>query len=497
MSAGRAAALEMADGERLWFAAENLRLVQQLFPGAHIVPEVRLPSGLDGAADENTAPIALLRGHVESLGPVTAGELAQRTALRPTTVVSGLAQLEGDGTVLRGRFRRGLDEEEFCDRRLLARIHRYTLDRLRSEIEPVSAQDFLRFLLRWQHVAPGTQLEGKRGVLEAVTQLQGFELPAVAWERHVLPARVAGYRASWLDELCLSGDVAWARLSLPKSGNNSASSHAAASSATQISLSRRSDVLWLMAGIRNGGSPDAPARGAAHDVLELLERRGALFHDDIVAGSRRLPADVERGLWELVARGLVTSDGFQALRSLMVNGRRRPSRGSARAPRMRGLSSGVPAGRWALLPAEVEPLESDELAERWAEQFLFRYGVVFRDMAQRESMSVPWREVLRALRRMEARGVVRGGRFVGGFYGEQYARPEAVESLRRVRRTDKHGEEVLVNAVDPLNLAGILTPGPRIPAVHTKVVLHRDGVPSAVPDDARAIAAQRRAATGA
>ena len=191
---------------------------------------------------------------------------------------------------------------------------------------------------------------------------------------------------------------------------------------------------------------------------------------------------MERGLWELVARGLVTADGFQALRSLM-GPRRRANRRRRGSGRFTHLSAGVAAGRWALLPStngettNGEPPAVEELAEAWAEQLLSRYGVIFRDVVQRENLSVPWREVLRALRRLEARGLVRGGRFVAGFYGEQYARPEAVEALRRVRRAERRDELVRVSGVDPLNLVGILTPGPRIPAVHTNVVVYRDGLP--------------------
>ncbi len=480
VAAGRASTAEVA-GERLWFAAESLPLARRLYPDATISPEVRLPPELASDVDEDEALLALARGHMECLGPIAAPDLARRVALSAGRVASALARLEGEGAVLRGRFRPGATEDEFCDRRLLARIHRYTLDRLRQEIEPVTAQDYLRFLLRWQHVAPGTQLEGKRGLLEAVAQLQGFEAPAVAWERHLLPARVAGYRPSWLDELCLSGDLAWGRLSLRRENGNGHAPANPATSATPISLVRRGDLPWLMAGMRNGDAPAVPARGAARDVLELLRAQGALFYDDIVAGAARLPTDVERGLWALVARGLVTADGFQALRSLMSPSRRRPLPRRRYGRPLRSLAStNEPAGRWApLATLNGASIAVDELAEAWAEQLLFRYGVVFRDTVQRESIAVPWREVLRALRRMEARGTARGGRFVAGFYGEQYARPEAVESLRRVRRAEKRDELVSVSAVDPLNLAGILTPGSRVPAIHTNLVLYRDGVPVA------------------
>jgi ATP-dependent Lhr-like helicase len=277
----------------------------------------------------------------------------------------------------------------------------------------------------------------------------------------------------------MSGDVAWGRLSLRRTDDDGRPL-LTATSATPVTLARRADLPWLMAGLRNGAGPVAPDRGAGHQVLELLRSQGALFYDDLVAGIRRLPTDVERGLWDLVARGLATADGFQALRALMSprkSGRRNGN--GANGKLGRSYSAGVPAGRWALLPAMNSESKGEELAEWWAAQLLFRYGVVFRDAVRREGLTVPWRDVLRALRRMEARGEIRGGRFVAGFYGEQYARPEAVESLRRVRRADKNDELVHVTAVDPLNLAGILTPGPRVTAVHTNLVTYKDGVPVA------------------
>jgi len=499
VAAGRAALADTSDGP-FWFAVEHLAAVWKLYPGADIRPELRLPPALATQdVDEDQARLTLLRGHVECLGPVTAVELARRTGVSSGTATSGLARLEGEGVVLRGRFRPGVDEEEFCDRRLLARIHRYTLDRLRREIEPVSAADLIRFLLRWQHIAPGTQLEGKRGLLEAVAQLQGFDVPALAWERHILPSRVASYRGSWLDELCLAGDVAWARLSVRSNGEPARL--ASTSSATPVSLTRRIDLPWLLGGIRNGAGSEPHDRGASRDILDLLASRGALFYDDIVAGSGRLATDVERGLWDLVARGLVTADGYQALRSLMAESRRRHFRRPQRARLFRTLAAGLPSGRWSLLPHAVAllvgaPLAApspahDDLAEAWAEQLLFRYGVVFRDLLQRENIGIPWREILRVLRRMEAQGLVRGGRFVAGFYGEQYARPEAVESLRKVRRIEKRGELVRVSAVDPLNLVGILTPGPRTTAVHTKSVVYRDGVPLPSEEAAELLAPSR------
>ena len=500
VSQRRAATFE-SDGERFWFAVENLPLIERLYPAATIRPRVNLPPELRREVDEEEARRTAVRGHLEVLGPTTVGEISERTGMAPGAISSALAFLEGEGGMaMRGRFKVGDDDEQWCDRRLLARIHRFTLDRLRAEIEPVSAQDLMRFLLRWQHVAPGTQLEGKRGLLEAIAQLQGYDIPAVAWERHILPARVAAYKGTWLDELCLTGDAAWARMMPRKNGDNGDGSgpsrRSAASSATPVSLARRVDLPWLLAGVRNGSQPEPPGRGAAAEIFELLQSKGALFHDDIASATRRLPTDVGRGLWDLVARGLATADGFQALRSLMASNKKRGFRRPQRARLFRTLAvSGVPSGRWSLLPEwemAGDSLASEELAAAWAEQLLFRYGVVFRDLARQESMGVPWRDVLKVLRRMEAQGVVRGGRFVAGFYGEQYARPEAVESMRTVRRSEKEGELVRVSAVDPLNLTGVITPGDRVPSIHTKSVVYRDGIPLAE-EEAEVALSERRA----
>ncbi|HEY5625828.1 MAG TPA: hypothetical protein VIT93_05010, partial [Dehalococcoidia bacterium] len=497
--AQRRAATFETDGERFWFAVENLPLIERLYPSATVRPGVDLPPELRRDVDEDEVRRAIVRGYLEVLGPTTVAELAERTGLTPGAINSALAFLEGEGGMaMRGRFRVGADDEQWCDRRLLARIHRFTLDRLRAEIEPVSAQDLMRFLLRWQHLAPGTQLEGKRGLLEAITQLQGYDIPAVGWERQILPSRVAEYKGMWLDELCMTGDAAWARMMPRKSGDNGNGSRAAASSATPVSLARRADLPWLLAGVRTGGASEPPSRGAAAEIFELLQSKGALFYDDIASATRRLPTDVGRGLWELVARGLATADGFQALRALMASNKKRGFRRPQRARLFRTLAvSGVPSGRWSLLPEwemAGDSLATEELAAAWAEQLLFRYGVVFRDLARQESMGVPWREVLKVLRRMEAQGVVRGGRFVAGFYGEQYARPEAVESLRNIRRAPKEGELVCVSAVDPLNLTDVITPGPRVPAVHTNSVHYRDGVPI-TEEEFTVAAAERHLAT--
>jgi ATP-dependent Lhr-like helicase len=390
--------------------------------------------------------------------------------------------LEAGGYVLRGHFTPGLDApqggaaEEWCDRRLLARIHRYTLDRLQRAIEAVSARDYMRFLLRWHHASPASQLRGRAGLRHAIVRLQGFEAPASAWEPELLAARVADYTPAWLDELCLAGEASWARLTPRRASGSGAAM--AASRSTPITVAARSDLGALLDATRALGEArqGEPGAGAAAEIFEALRARGALFFDEIVTATRRLATDVEQGLRELVAAGLVASDGFQGLRQLCGLWRRSGRR------RTRGLgylrAGGGPPGRWALVEAPSahgEPPEVETLAESVAQVLLARYGVVFRDVVARESFSVPWREVLRALRRMELRGTVQGGRFIAGFLGEQYALPEAVEALRRIRQEPHSQERVCVSAVDPLNLVGIVLPGPRVPAVPGHHVEYLDG----------------------
>ena len=510
--AGRAARVETTAGV-LWLAAEQRPRVEVLFPGARIEPDVRVPDGVPATADEEEAAVLLVRGHLARLGPCTVATLVARTGLREARIVGALARLEAAGVVLRGRFDPAYAQEpggptvEFCERRLLARIHRYTTDRLRREIEPVSAQDLVRFLLRWQHVAPGAQLEGRRGLLAAIEQLQGFEVAAGAWEASVLPARVTGYRPEWLDDLCLSGDAAWARLAIRGPAVDSGDPDATPgrggmvpSQATPVSFLVRANLPWLLAAARGSATAILPGPGPARDVLECLRTRGALFFHDLVAATGRLGVEVTEALWDLVARGLVTADGFGSVRALL-SARARWSRRAVRpgpGERLRRAAAargGSGEGRWALVPPApaAGSVDAETLAEAVAEQLLARWGVVFRDLVARETLAVPWREILWALRRLEARGTVRGGRFVTGFVGEQFALPEAVEGLRQTRRRERQDEMVRVAAVDPLNLVGILTPGPRVPAVRRNVVVYRDGAPvSAGPAGAAALGAATR-----
>src|ERR1700730_18221254 len=392
-----------------------------------------------------------VRGWVGITGPITAPELARKLGV--ASVEAELAALENDGLVLRGRYRQGASETEWCERTLLSRIHGLTLGRLRREIEPATTQDFFRFLFRWQHVHPGTQLHGAQGLSEIVGQLQGFQSAAASWESDVLAARLARYDKALLAQLCLSGEIAWGRLACADESPR----RAPPGRATPIALVRREDLPWLLDATRGTGGP---LGDRARLLLALLEQRGALFPHELRAQTGLSGRDLNGALWELVSEGRLTCDGFAALRGLLE--------GKAHAA----------SGRWSLLrPYEPEQREPGWL-EKLARQYLRRYGIVFRDLLAREPRSPPWRVLLQIDRRLEARGEIGGGRFAQAFSGEQFALPEAVDAMRAVRKIPKSGEErVSLSACDPLNLVGILTPGARVPAMPQNRVAYVDGVP--------------------
>src|SRR6059036_1819214 len=458
VQAGRAGTLL---GEpRLWIAAERLPMLEAVFPGAACEPALAVPER-ERAKNwtREDALRELVRGRLEAVGPTTAADLGRLLGVPAPDVDFALGALEHEGFVLRGRFTPGVAELEWCERRLLARIHRYTLDRLRQEIEPVTAADFMRFLLEWQRAAPDARAEGPEGLSAVLELLDGYEVPAGAWEADVLPARLGDYDPLWLDGLCLSGAIAWGRLS-PAAPSNGAGHKSGPIRTTPIALFRRErGAVWLSLTVQ----PDPahlPLSHSARALLGGLDERGASFFGDLVNATGLLRTEVEKGLGELVAWGLVTSDSFAGLRALLVpSDRRRPIGAGTFRRRGRVAPFGVEtAGRWSRVrPGSVLP--EDQLAEAVARQLLRRYGVVFRRVVTREALLVPWRDLLRVYRRLEARGEVRGGRFVGGFSGEQYALPEAVGLLRSVRREAPRGELVAVSGADPLNLVGIVTPG--------------------------------------
>ncbi|MFN2555399.1 MAG: DEAD/DEAH box helicase, partial [Nitriliruptorales bacterium] len=447
------------DGRELWCATETIDDVKGLFEG------------------EDTPAAAVVRGHLELAGITTIPALASSTGLPAGRVASALALLEHEGFVLQGRYSPDSEEVEWVARRLLARMHAYSRRVRRRGVEPATAQDFMRFLLRWQHLASDTQLTGDEGLAAVIGQLQGWEAAAGAWEPELLGRRLRHYDATALDRLCHQGEVGWLRLSVRSRDVDAPPG--APSRATPISVVFRDDLVWLLEAARGGTHPVEPTAGATSEIIEVLRTRGACFATELGEATRRLPEDIERALWDGVARGLLTSDGFGAIRARVAR-RGRAGVETIRFSRlMRGvrISRGMSGGRWSLVPLATADIDREELAEAVAGLLLNRWGVVFRDLARRESIRLPWRDVQRALRRFEDRGLVRGGRFVSGFGGEQFALPEAAEQLTHVRKMPRQGEQVVVNATDPLNLVGTIITGTTVPAIRTRRVVFVDGVP--------------------
>jgi ATP-dependent Lhr-like helicase len=458
-----------------WVSAEKARTFRVIYPSAQW--EEQLPEVEGETLSREDALKAMVTGWLTHLGPTTASALSGILHLPVGEIDQTLLRIESTGLVLRGHFQKlATDELQWSERRLLARIHRLTLGSLRKQIEPVTAATFMRWLLRWQHVAPGSQLRDERGTLQVLRQLQGFEIPASAWERQILSRRVANYDPKLLDQLCLTGAVGWGRLSphpamLEDSSNGSR--RIVPTSVAPVTFFVRDDAEWMaLPGVRSAHhEAEKEARNLspiAREVLEFLRTRGASFFADIVRGAGKLKAEVETGLWELVAAGLVTADGFDNLRAL-IDPKRRAGHGSGKTNRPRHST-----GRWSLL----YPLEGGDPAralETVCRVLLERYGVVFRELLARESMLPRWRDLLITFRRLEDRGEIRGGRFISGLIGEQFALPIAVDSLRAMRSLPPSGETITLSAADPLNLAGIIVPGERVPAISGKQVSFRDG----------------------
>ncbi len=448
VAAQRATTLHV-DGNRYWTSAERLQLAHAAYPGAIAQPHIEAIEQSPLPETREEAFTETLRGWLESSGPITTPELVKRFGVDTGIVENALLRLETEGQLMRGRFRG--NEEEWCNRRVLARIHRLTIGRLRREIEPVTSAEYVRFLHRWQHVAPPSRLHGIDGTLQIIRQLAGYEIPAAAWETQILPKRIAGYRTDYLDKLCYSGEVMWGRLAAHPALSAAQTQQTRRIRPTKlapISIFPRDDADALI--VRDGAPATVALSHASAEVLAEIDRRGAPFFSDIVRAVKRLPAEVEEALWQLVAAGLVTADGFDALRSLIDAKRRLGEKGLRARPR----SS---SGRWTRLISSAEKIDGEGFARR----LLARWGVVFRDVIARETLAPPWRELLRALRTMEARGEIRGGRFVHGFVGEQFALPQAIDALRAARRAGDDGDTAQVGAYDPLQLGGIILPGSR------------------------------------
>ena len=468
----------------IWIAAERLPEFRAALPGATPEPPVTAPPEYAAKVwSREQALIEILRGRLDGLGPTTEEALAGPLGLDGARIGQALLALEAEGFAMRGTFSPGASAIEWCERRLLARINRYTVKRLRREIEPVSAADLMRFLLDWQHAAPDERMEGPDAVAAVVSQLEGFEAAAAAWEAEILPARVAGYEPAWLDDLCLSGRVAWTRLEAPRLNPERSHGPGPLRSTPVTLLTRKNMPVWT-ALVQPAGAQDLPLSARAKAVHDHLARYGASFFDELAQALNLPRTFIEESLGELVAAGLVNSDGFSGLRALLLpSDRRKPLSGSRR--RRTALFGIEDAGRWALIrrdsPAgrDAKALPRDTL-DQIARTLLKRYGVVFWRLLAREAQWLPpWRDLLTALRRLETRGEIRGGRFVAGFSGEQFALPEAIGVLRGTRNEDKAGKLVVLCGADPLNLSGILVPGPKVAALYSNRLVYRDGIPLA------------------
>jgi ATP-dependent helicase Lhr and Lhr-like helicase len=497
LASERRAGVARVASQSYWVAAERVRTFVQIFPSARF--DSALPEIESAAPDPLAARLSLITGWMMHSGPVSANQLAEIIGLSPSEVDQALLALEAKGVILRGQFtdhslrggsfgsRDAADDTralapgvktevartEWCERRLLARIHRLTLGGLRKQIQSVTPAQFMNWLLRWQHLAPSSKLLGERGALEILRQLQGFEAPANSWERQILARRIADYDPKALDQLCLTGAVGWGRLSPHPATlepvTTDGKRRVIPTSVAPITFFVREDADWM---IPRRDSGEAEATGLTPDaasVLHFLRQRGASFFADIVRATGKLKSEVETALWELVAAGLLTADGFDNLRAL-IDPKRRAGQGAGRSARPRHST-----GRWSLLYSGEGPDRTQAL-ESICRMLLRRYGIVFREVLTRETILPKWREVLITLRRLEDRGEIRGGRFVSGFLGEQFALPIAVDSLRASRSQQPTGEIVTVSAADPLNLAGIIVPGERVAANSGKVISFREGV---------------------
>jgi ATP-dependent Lhr-like helicase len=520
-----------------WVAAERLPMAQAIYPGRDMEPRVVAPEFEAKRAWEREDAIReLVRGRMEVIGPTTTAALANFYQLPQPQIEAALLALEAEGFILRGKFHPDAQEREWCDRRLLSRIHRLTINRLRAEIQPVSIAEFQRFLLAWQRVDAEHRMEGPEGVEAVLELLDGYELAAAAWEPEVLAARVNNYDPRWLDQLCFTGRVGWGRLSPPQNPRPFAPVRS-----SPVSIFTRENLPhWLaLSGrpptgsrrhsrqpvcVTEGPEESSSQREELHQelspdtaqTLETLSMGGAMFFDEAVRRTGLLPSRVEQALGELVAQGRVTADSFEGLRALLVPQEKRGSAGTPRPTtmgvhrrRQKAVTSVEFAGRWSLLrdfagteggsaggfalPESDGSQDRDEATEVFARALLRRYGVVFRRMIERESLSVSWFELGRVYRRLEARGEIRGGHFVSGVSGEQFALPEAIGLLRSIRKSPPKGELIAISGADPLNLVGILTPGRRVAAIAANRILLRDGLPIAALEAGETITLEREA----
>jgi len=493
--------LPVGEGKIL-VAAERLPEFEAAFPGISLEPQISAPAEFAATSwTREEALVEIVRARLSGLGPIRAADIAATLNLPQVDIDAALTALETEGYAMRGQFTPGTGDTEWCERHLLARIHRYTVKRLRREIEPVEPRDFMRFLFEWQHVAPGSQVSGPDALAAVLAQLEGHEVAAAAWESDVLPARVAGYEISWLDDLCLSGRIVWTRLRAPSPreiDDGGIPRERAASGPVRatpiVLLQRRNMPMWTALGAT--ASPSSPVLSSrAQAVADHLKDHGASFFDELVASTHLLHTELEDALAELVANGAVTADSYAGLRALLLPSSKRPSP-TRRRGRRTALFGIADAGRWSLLrraspqPLALSPEKQSkhprtsafdaDAIEQIARTLLKRYGVVCWHLLAREPQWLPpWRDLLRVFHRLEARGEIRGGRFISGLSGEQFALPEAIGLMRSMRQKPHDGSFVNISGADPLNLVGHVVAGARVPNQSGARVLYRDGAPIA------------------
>jgi len=471
-------ATRLVSGETsLWVAAERLAAMRPLYPRATPQPAIAAPQGYEAGFDTPEEALReLLRARLGGLGPVTVDELVGQLSLPRTEIEFALAALQTEGTVFQGHVTPNLAEVEWCERHLLARIHRYTLKRLRREIEPVEPRDFVRFLFEWQHVATSSRVSGPEALPAVLAQLEGFEAPASLWEAEVLPARVKDYASSWLDDLCTSGRSMWTRLR-PLASGTQGGGRSSLRTTPILLLPRRAAPTWSR--LASAAADDESLGGRAQRVFDFLEANGASFFDEIADGSRLLRAELEDALAELVVRGRANCDSYAGLRALLVPAAKRATAAS-RSRRRVALFGIEDAGRWNVIRAphpSADGKVAAEAVEHVARTLLRRYGVVCFQLLEREAAWLPpWRELVRVYRRLEARGEIRGGRFIAGVTGEQFALPDAIATMRAVRRQPTDDTMICLSASDPANLVGTVLAGPKVPRVAGSRVLYRDGL---------------------
>ncbi len=479
----------------LWLATEMLPRFRALFPEA--AAGLPLPGFLDNERWSAAEALRdIVRGRLSGLGPVTAATLASDLRQPEQHVETALIALQSEGFAMQGHYSpsaRG-GPPQWCERRLLQRIHRYTIDLHRRSIKPVSIETFTEFLFQrhglrtceTSETAP--LLESQARLQDCVELLDGIAAPAACWENDIYPARIGACDPHWLDLLSISGRLAWGRYSQPSAKQRGGGPI----KTTPITMAMRRNLdIWQALANAGAESAQAAEPGAiACRIEQDLASHGASFFDQIQSRTGLLRTQLEQGLAELVGLGRLSSDSFAGLRALLLPEHRK----SGARRRRRAPSLGIEdAGRWNLLEIrrQTEAAQSgrrsaawdaldEEQLQRLIEIHLERWGVICRAVMVRESLAPPWRVLLPALRKLELQGKLRGGRFVAGLPGEQFARAETVDALRKFGREQRPQRHFVLSAADPLNLLHLVMPGHSLPRLAKNRVLYRGGKPLAV-----------------